>query len=262
METDKELKNGPSLPPRQANKKIRKPRRYSLAGLEDLKQLRELLNAHKSNSFIYIDKQNPFNENPPANIQTTTETNHNEADSLKASLKKTVIDLPVSMVKFTIPLGEMTSKIFKLRRANSDTDFFRHKALLNGISNNQPQFDQNYSTNLQKFFNAMENKVVNSSFLNETNTHNNSSVKPDKFDEMEADWIESGKTKFGLQFERLFRRYKKLSKQKRYLVFFIIILTFFTTISLLIIILLLLSSKLKLFLQVLKMKINKKIILK
>ncbi|CAF0796335.1 unnamed protein product [Brachionus calyciflorus] len=61
------------------------------------------------------------------------------------------------------------------------------------------------------------------------------SINSDQEDLMEiipdSDWIDSGKTKLGLQLDRLIRRYKKLSRQKRYLVFFIIVLLFFTTLS-------------------------------
>lgn len=151
---------------------------------------------------------------------------------LKTNANNALASALLSTVKFALPAIE--SK-WLLRRSTSDTEIYKLKQLSDHHQSN------NMSLNLQRFL------FCKDSFEFPGAKSNNSVIESStggQIDQFESEWIESGKTRFGLQVERLIRRYKKLSKQKRYLMFFIVILTFFTTFSLLIIILLLVSGKL------------------
>jgi hypothetical protein len=185
-------------------------RRYTISSLEDLKQFRKLENEPMSKaqleqqSFV-INQQHASlfqattnetinNTNTKANIANTNSTNKSILKQNSRFLSQfSSSNFPISMVKFNLPYGGQL--VSKLKRSCSDTDFFRQKTQLNILKTNNDQ--NNFSLNLHKFFLAMD---VNSE--NTQNTSGLESSKQDKLEQMESEWIESGKTKFGIQFER------------------------------------------------------------
>jgi hypothetical protein len=139
-----------------------------------------------------------------ASLFQTTTTNETVKQHINSTSNKSILkqnsrllgqltnsSFPISMVKFNLPCGGQL--VNKLKRSCSDTDFLRQKAQLSTHTTEQ----NNFSLNLHKFILAMD--------VNSENILNTSSMEPskqDKLEQMETEWIESGKTKFGMQFER------------------------------------------------------------